>query len=149
MQGVIYTLLLGLLSIWIWDRAPVPVWVKLAGIGGLLWLSRWGDWMYFDVLWPLCLFIFRNQPRRKWLSYWLIALSVVIAMNWDMFRYPRYWWRSLFQLGVLMAPVLMQFVYNGEPGSRKPFHKWFFYVFYPAHMLVLAAIRYHWWTLLS
>lgn len=37
-----------------------------------------------------------------------------------------------------MVPLLMQFGYNG---SRKPIHKWFFYIFYPLHLLVLGALQ--------
>ena len=33
------------------------------------------------------------------------------------------------------------FGYNGESGSRHPFHKWFFYGFYPAHLLILGLLR--------
>ena len=42
-------------------------------------------------------------------------------------------------LGLLLfLPFL--FLYNGERGSRNPFHKWFFYLFYPLHLLALGLL---------
>ena len=46
----------------------------------------------------------------------------------------------LYQPLYLVLPLLTVF-YNGQCGSRKPVHKWFFYIFYPAHLLLLAALR--------
>jgi hypothetical protein len=34
------------------------------------------------------------------------------------------------------------FLYNGELGSRSPAAKWFFYIFYPAHLWILYLARY-------
>lgn len=48
-------------------------------------------------------------------------------------------WSGLFQLGIFLVIPLIQYCYNGEGGSKKPFHKWFFYVFYPLHLLVLGV----------
>ena len=46
-----------------------------------------------------------------------------------------------FQYGTLFALVPISF-YNGERGvRRKELNRWFFYVFYPAHMLVLVVFR--------
>ncbi|MBO5237666.1 MAG: hypothetical protein J6B50_02665 [Lachnospiraceae bacterium] len=50
------------------------------------------------------------------------------------------WW-SLYQLGVFLVPFLLKGFYNGAGGSRKPVHKWFFYVFYPAHLLLLELLK--------
>ena len=50
-------------------------------------------------------------------------------------------WSGLFQLGIFLVIPLIQYCYNGESGSKKPFHKWFFYVFYPLHLLVLGILR--------
>ncbi|MBO6017570.1 MAG: protein TraX, partial [Oscillospiraceae bacterium] len=46
--------------------------------------------------------------------------------------------RQVFQFGGLLAPLLLK-RYNGERGSAAAFHKWFFYAFYPLHLLLL------WW----
>lgn len=134
--GVIYTLFLSLLAVWLWD-SRWPLLLRLAGVAGLLFLSDYGDWGYFDVLWALCFFILRDKPRLKWLGFSVISAFVYIAFtNWAR---PM---DSLFQLGVFLVPLLLICFYNGQGGSRKAVHKWFFYIFYPAHLLLLAWIRY-------
>lgn len=134
--GVIYTLFLGLLAVWLWDKAKLPVWVKALAVAALCFLSRWGDWSTFDVLWPLAFFLFRDDEKKKWTAYCLISLLI---LQYILGLTP--WWRGIFQLGVFLVPLLVHFCYNGESGSKAPFHKWFFYVFYPAHLLVLYALK--------
>lgn len=133
--GVIYTLFLGLLAIWIWDRTNLPVQIKAAAVAVLCLMSHYGDWPVFDVLCPLLLVICRNEPRKKWLAFELIC--VVACVHYFMVTRPPE--RGLYHMGILLVPPLLRYGYNGEPGSRRPFHKWFFYVFYPAHLLALAA----------
>ena len=77
--GVIYTLLIGFFAILLWDRAPIPTALKIVGLVGLCLLSRPGDWSPFDVLWPVFLWIFRDDPARKWRSYWIIAAVAVFS----------------------------------------------------------------------
>lgn len=135
--GVIYTLLLGLLAIWLWDKGRCPKWCKVSGIIGLCILSTLGDWPIFDVLFALYFFIYREQPWRKWTAYGIIAgISAMIPFFFGGIL------QNLYQLGIAMIPFLIQFCYNGESGSRKPVHKWFFYIFYPAHLLILGIL--HW-----
>ncbi len=133
--GVIYTLFLGLLAIWLWDRAPIPKWLKVIGIVGLCILSLFGDWPVFDVLWPLSLYRHRDNPKRQ-------ALSFCIGGVFNLFfSFSQPFYTMLNALGVFLVPVILHFFYSGEPGSRKPFHKWFFYLFYPAHLFVLYLIQ--------
>jgi len=45
-------------------------------------------------------------------------------------------------LGILLAGISIVYLYNGKrmKGGRE-LSKWFFYVFYPGHLLVLGLIR--------
>ena len=60
--GVIYTLLLSLLAIWLWDKGRCPQPVKVLGIIGLCILSLFGDWAIFDILYA-CLLYTSPSPR--------------------------------------------------------------------------------------
>ena len=120
--GVIYTLFLGLIAILVYDKTQIPVWAKWGMILVLCGLSIFGDWQVFDVVLPLLLWKYRDDPAGKWKCFFIISLVFALL--------------SL-QFGVLLAPLLLRCCYNGQPGSRHPFHKWFFYWFYPAHLLLL------------
>lgn len=132
--GVLYTLLLGLLAIWLWDKGKCPKPVKILGIIGLCALSLVGDWAIFDVLWCLFLYIFRENTKGKWIAFCCVGFFVCSPML-------IFGWTQLFQIGIFLVPLLIQFCYNGEGGSKKTVHKWFFYVFYPAHLLVLGLLK--------
>lgn len=132
--GVLYTLLLGLLAIWLWDKGKCPKPVKILGIIGLCALSLVGDWAIFDVLWCLFLYIFRENTKGKWVAFCCVGFFVCSPML-------IFGWTQLFQIGIFLVPLLIQFCYNGKSGSKKTVHKWFFYVFYPAHLLVLGLLK--------
>lgn len=135
--GVIYTLMLALLAVWLWDKGRCPKWCKVLGIIGLCILSVLGDWPIFDILYALVLFVYREQPKKKWIWFGVISVGSFGVMG--LFQGFGIW--GIYQLGVFMVPLLMQFCYNGQSGSRKPIHKWFFYVFYPLHLLVLGLLQ--------
>lgn len=132
--GVLYTLLLGLLAIWLWDKGRCSTPVKCLGIAGLCVLSLVGDWAIFDVLWCLFLYIFREDNKRKWIAFCCVGFFACSPMC-------LFGWEQLFQIGIFIVPLLIQFCYNGESGSKKPVHKWFFYVFYPAHLSALGLLK--------
>ena len=133
--GVIYTLFLSLLAIWLWDKGKCKRWLKILGIVGLCILSVFGDWPVFDVLFALFFFIYKDDTKKKWIAFSGIAFVEVgfIMLLGGMSQF--------FQIGVFMIPLLFLFCYNGESGSKRSIHKWFFYLFYPAHLLVLGLIR--------
>ena len=135
-QGVTYTLFLGLTAIRVWESPKLKKPVKVLLIIGLCVLSLPGDWRLMDVLGVLFVHVYRERPRAMWTAYTLTFLIPCMAFmligglqnNW-------------FQLGVLLPPLVLRFLYNGQGGSKRPVHKWFFYVFYPAHLLLLGVLR--------
>ncbi|MCR5283032.1 MAG: conjugal transfer protein TraX [Lachnospiraceae bacterium] len=130
--GVIYTLFLALLALYLFDRIDLPPLLREGGIVGLGCLSLFGDWAVYDLLFALCFHRFRKEPKKMWLLY--------VILSFCSFSYNGFTQKGLFQLGMLLVPVLL-FFYDQKPGSRHPFHKWFFYFFYPLHLLLLGWIR--------
>lgn len=138
-MGVIYTLFLGFLAILLWDRGKMSGGWKIALTVVLCLASMPGDWAVFDVLWPLFLWLYRDSPRKKWRSFFFIALCAVAFSVAAARKQPL--WASAYALGILAAPLILSRCYSGLPGSKAPFHKWVFYAFYPLHLLVLAVLR--------
>lgn len=141
MFGVIWTLFIAFLTVWMWDsikgKKPLKILLVVLGCG----LSLLGDWSIFAVLWALFCYIYRDNEKKKWISFGIIAvvevtLTIVMSAVMD-----HNGWLSMFQTGVVLVPIVFIFFYNRKPGSKNPFHKWFFYVFYPLHILVLYLLR--------
>ncbi|MBR6380212.1 MAG: hypothetical protein IKS07_00870 [Lachnospiraceae bacterium] len=137
--GVIWTLFLALLVLWMWDKAEFKKGTKVFLVVLACILSLFGDWPIFDILWPLLLFIHRDDPKTGWRKFTIVIIAeVALFAVMDILAGDYTGW--LFQLGAFLVPPIIRFLYNGEPGSKNAFHKWFFYVFYPLHLLILFLL---------
>jgi len=134
--GVLYTLFLSLLAIWLWDQGRCSQNMKILALVGICVLSVFGDWPIFDILFALIFFTYREKPVEKWSLFSAVAmLYCLISILED----P--WWAGLYSFGIFLVPLLLRFGYNGKSGSKHAFHKWFFYAFYPAHLAILGVLR--------
>lgn len=130
--GVIYTLFLSLLAVWLLDKGK-NIAGKILGILGLVVISIFGDWPIFDVLYAITFYKCHRKEKRQWILFSIITVSSFFLGGIG--------WTGLYQIGIFMVPLMIHFFYNGEPGSKKPIHKWFFYIFYPAHFAILGILR--------
>lgn len=85
------------------------------------------DYGFFGVLLPALVYL-SDRPLRKLFFFFtgLILLS---------FRIGGIQWYSV-------ASVILILMYNGEKGKFRM--KWFFYIYYPLHLLVIKAIELIW-----
>ena len=135
--SVIYTLFLGFIALWVWNNDRLDPLVRLVAVFEILVLSTWGDWAYMDIIIPMIALIHRDDEKRKW-----TALTILCAV-WTVTAFAAGIHQGIFQSGIMLVPLMLRYLYNGESGSRHPFHKWFFYIFYPAHLLILVLIKYN------
>ena len=89
-----------------------------------------------DVLGCLFVHVYRDRPRAKWTAFTLTFLLPNIFVT-ILAGFENMW----FQLGVILVPLMLYFLYNGQGGSKAKIHKWFFYLFYPAHLIVLGLLK--------
>lgn len=151
-QSVLYTLLLGLLAIWLWEAPALKgegrtarsllILCKAALTLGILYLSNAGDWRYWNVLFCMVFYFFRDDEPKLWAAFTAVALLYcmgVCPVTKQLIWAPR-WGFSPARLGTLMALPFLKAFYNGQRGSRTALTTWGFYLFYPAHLLLLGLI---------
>ncbi len=135
--GMIYTLTLGLLSVMVWNSdldGPIRFFALVAAVC----LSSLGDWPYAGVLWVFFFSVFREDPKKRDIAFVLVCLMMIGLLVYEYYDLdPALVPETVCQCGTLLALPLLR-LYNGERGK---YPKWFFYVFYPAHLIVLGILR--------
>ena len=146
--NMIYTLLCCFLILVVMEKVSNPLLCR--GLSLLLILATVnGDW---PVIAPILTILLANDwgdrrmmTRDFCLSYLLFAvLNVQSYMNgepgdWTLYAVTH---ALLSGMGILAAAVATLVLYNGERAKcGKNFSKWFFYVFYPGHLLLLYLIK--------
>lgn len=142
-SNVIFTLFFGLLSIVAWE-SDNKKWQKillviLCHAATVLIMS---DWLIFGVLFILFIHIFRERPKARLISYTVIAaIWQIIAVISNGITDVKVWTDSLLRFAVVMFSYFCVTVLcNGKKGKHPVFSKWFFYIFYPLHYLIIFAV---------
>ncbi|MDE6212968.1 MAG: conjugal transfer protein TraX [Lachnospiraceae bacterium] len=146
--NMIYTLLCCFLILVIMEKVSSPFLCR--GLILLLILATVnGDWA---VVAPILTILLANDwgdrkmmARDFGLTYFLFALLNMQSYmngepgNWTLYAVIH---ALLSGLGVLAAAVATLVLYNGERAEHgRTFSKWFFYLFYPGHLLILYLIK--------
>lgn len=143
-QNVMFTLFIGLVMLWVLDAVsncrinyPQSVLkhigilrlnsiVELLVIGAAFTTVHFlnSDYQEAGILLILCFYVFRK--------YRLGRMICNLVFNMGMFGFNIQWWGALSVLPIAL--------YNGECGYKKL--KYAFYIFYPAHLVVLVVLKF-------
>ncbi len=146
-QNIIFDLLLGLLLLTVLENKKFKLWHKIF-LGSLLFVisALIGGWVIMPMLYILVFYYVRDFKKQ---AAWVCGLTVVlqiflivaVSLNkiWHFSHYDWPWYEKLYLLG-FMIPLLLLKRYNGEKG-KDFIGKYFFYLFYPAHFLVLVTVK--------
>ena len=129
-QNVYFTLVLGLLAMWLWDLCTqkdilhCAWWRKLCAAAAVAAACLAAkvlrtDYQWVGVLVIFLMFLFREKSMLRFFS---AGPALLLSSTTEMWSWPDF---VLFEL------------YNGQRGRQA---KYFFYVFYPAHLALLALI---------
>ena len=132
--SVIWTLLGGLIALVIADCGWLKQWQKTVLILGICVITFCADWSCIGAM--VILYIGENRGNFKKqmtrMLFWVAVYAAVYAIFID----PIYGVLQMFV--ALTIPLLKR--YNGQRGSWKGM-KWFFYLYYPLHLVVCGLIR--------
>lgn len=134
--GMIWSLFFSLLVVCALDRIKQQG-LKILAVVGCMAATLLGDWPIFSVIYTL-IFWNRRGNFPKLAAEFSIA-SVFMALSALFTTTPRFFF---VQMCVLLALIPL-FYYNGQRGgeSHPALNKWFFYIFYPAHLFLLGFLK--------
>lgn len=112
----------------------IPQWARILLTIGICVLTFPSDWSCIAAMCPLFIYSHRGNTKRQMLDIpiWTFMYAAVYFLFLD----KPYGILQMFTC--LSIPVLLS--YNGERGEWKGM-KWFFYLYYPAHLVVIGLIR--------
>lgn len=144
--NVIFTLFIALCMLAALRSERFSPALKAAAVTAAVMLTRHSDWRYYCLLWVAAFGLPRENRGMQLLAAAGISVFrflMTVAPVFTGFAATRsvnmnqiLW--AFAQLGGLLALPLIA-AYNGEKGNAP---KRFFYIFYPAHLLLLAAIKF-------
>jgi len=138
--NVLITLLLGLICLYLNDNVKnrVLFWLCFVGIAAFTIIC---DWSIVGVLMIIMFGTIKN-PKRKLILTILVTVLVsalvliLLSKGWDTQLYLDLGFASV----VLCAIPLLN-AYNGERGYSPPSLRYMFYIYYPAHLIVIGGIK--------
>ena len=137
--NVLYTLAVALVVLVLFDSQRLSSAPSLILLGVLIGLSHFGDWSYLIPAWAIIFYCYQSDRCKMMILYCIASVTLqtlIFAKQFDSFA------AFSFQYGTLFALIPIS-MYSGKRGGEKhlQLNHWFFYIYYPAHMIVLLVIR--------
>lgn len=143
--NMMFTLLVCFLILVVRERM-MPGMLRMVVVGLLVLLTTSGDWAIFAPVFTILFDEWRGDRDRIRAAYIgsAAAFGVLNLMNY-LEVYPvmlAFLCATGSAVGILVSGFVIQYLYNGKRAEHgRTVSKWFFYVFYPAHLAILGAIR--------
>lgn len=137
--NMVFTLFLCFIIMMCYEKIENDL-LKITLIFSLIILSVFSDWGIIAPLWVLSFYVIHDDIKYKILMFSAVSLMHIIISTVSAVTSGDVWYTQMWQLGVfLFIPIL--FLYNGKNGSKTAFSKWFFYIFYPLHLLIIGLVN--------
>lgn len=109
------------------SKSRLPAVIRLLTSLPVLLLSLYADWALSA---PVFTLLFYRYGKRGYLP------AGIFYICWRMVNTGSLIGSLIFTVPMAISGYVIQYVYNGKKGKDM---KWFFYIFYPAHLMALAV----------
>ena len=140
-MNILFTLSLGFISLLILTNDRLSQTAKCILTAITVSFGQFGDWGYIIPVWTIIFFFF-NKDSKKMAAAFITATVIILPICF--LRFFDSFAAFSFNYGALLALIPMH-LYNGKREKsitplKKEINRWFFYVYYPFHMIVLTII---------
>lgn len=131
--SMIFTLLVSLIMLEAWEKIKcLPL--RIIAVVLCILITIPSDWYIFAPVMVLGCYLMRDMGDKRLtvpaaVSFFMVILSGLSSA-----------WGAFMHLGMVVSVLLLS-LYNGERGKSGSFSKWFFYIFYPAHLFLIWIIE--------
>ena len=121
-------------------KTNIHIVVKAAVIVLLLFMSMFMDWGVFIVIFSLVFAYYRNDRQQQVVAYTMTAMGLLLLNDVGLIYVLPSLTSQWMPLGLLLAVLVLKntnYSNSGRFGGR-----YFFYCYYPLHILLLAIMDY-------
>lgn len=148
--NILFNLLLCFGILYALDEIKDPMWKKSIVIA-LVMSSVICDWLITTAVMAVFLYNYRNDKKKRMAGFvygfccYLLVHLVQCVSELDeglVYVVAKGFVYFLNAIPILLAGIIVTYCYNGQKTKVGGFiSKWFFYLFYPAHLMILVIIR--------
>ncbi len=138
-ESMITTLFLCLIGLHIYNHEKIPTVWKYVALLVIAMLTEYCDWGNKALLFTFAFELARGNRKHQLMAFSAVAfLTLILPLFKIAFSAPEMLSYNYYRFGIFL-PVPLIGLYNGEKGGSKH-TKWIFYIFYPAHLILLGII---------
>lgn len=137
--NMIFTLFLCFLILLAYEKTENNI-LKFVAIIICVAVSYFCDWGIIAPLWVFGFYIFKGKKEKQTAIYCIVSVVHILYCTFIEIADGFNLYTTLMQAGVFLFVPLF-YMYNGENGRKNAFTKWFFYLFYPLHLVILEIVN--------
>ena len=138
--SVIWPLAMGLIALTAIKRDDLHILVKLVILGLCCAVSITANWNFVAVLWIVAFGLFHGNFAKQTVAFCVVGIVFHLALTFHRFGIFHEVFPQWHQFGIFLAIPLLA-MYNGKLGKKSKAITWTFYIFYPAHLLLLFLLN--------
>lgn len=138
--SVILPLAMGLIALTAIKSDKVHIVLKFAILAVCCAVSYKANWNFVAVLWVVMFGIFHGNLLKQIIGFCAVGIVCWLAVNFYRFGFFHETYPQWFQLGIFLAIPLLA-MYNGSQGKKSLAMKYLFYIFYPAHLIIIFVLK--------
>ena len=138
--SVVWPLAMGLIALTAIKSNELHILLKLIVLGFCCAVSITANWNFVAVLWIVAFGLFHEDFKKQIAAFCVVGIVFHLALTFNRFGFFHEVFPQWHQLGIFLA-IPMLAMYNGKLGKKSKVLAWSFYVFYPAHLILLFLLN--------